>query len=405
MNRPAVHNLSSVASYIVIAILVFTSVRGWVVLNLEMPAQIVYGFSSVLIVILAAYGFASRVSFKSSRSISLRNYFLINLLLGTVFSISEYMFGGNIDISLSYIFLLPYIVFLFLRVSTAGLLFGFHIIAFGIAFSVLSNFTYSLSGADGVQYLIEYNTKLRPDVFEALSRTGPEFYRVGGYTGSYHDSANILGMLGVFYYVSYLIEKSLTRLLFAVLVLVAMTFTQSAANIILGLSTCVLLTLYLVISRRQATDFIFLSAFVTIAVFIVAFIPEVLVFTDRLEGEGYEGMLNMLTIDGVLSPHFWVGHGYVFNSKFIVSEIGFIKGVFQLGIFHAALIYWILIYPLYVFLKNQSHQSEALPYLAAVLFGFLSLLHYGSIFRITNIALFYAMYALFLRHSITHQNI
>ena len=44
--------------------------------------------------------------------------------------------------------------------------------------------------------------------------------------------------------------------------------------------------------------------------------------------------------------------------------------------------------------------SEALPAIAAVSFGFLSLLHYGSLHRVTNVFLFYAFFAIGLVHII-----
>jgi hypothetical protein len=49
-------------------------------------------------------------------------------------------------------------------------------------------------------------------------------------------------------------------------------------------------------------------------------------------------------------------------------------------------------------MRNKSRDLFALPYLAAVVFGFISLVHYGSLFRSTNIAVFYAMYALAMMH-------
>ena len=47
-------------------------------------------------------------------------------------------------------------------------------------------------------------------------------------------------------------------------------------------------------------------------------------------------------------------------------------------------------------MKSKNVCYEALPSLAAITFGFLSLLHYGSLLRVTSIFLFYAFYAVCL---------
>lgn len=392
-SRP--HKLGTLASYFVVFVLAFMSLRGWVVLNLNVPTEVVYGFSSMLIIALAMYGFNCRFRIKDNNLTFLRNLLIVNLLMGIYYAIGTKLLGGAIDVSILYLYLLPYIVFLFLRISAKKLHMGLFLIFVGISFSIIDNFRISLTGADGLEYLEEYNAKLRPLVFEAMSRTG-NYFRVGGYTGSYHDSANILGMLGSYYYVKSIIDRSWLTIFIAMIALVAMTFTQSATNIVFALFTCFMFTIYIAVKKPTVGTSILLSAIAVMVVFIASTFPEVLVFTDRVGADGdWEGMGNKLSIDVLFTPYFWVGYGYTAGSEYMKTEIGFLKGILELGLAPACLLYWILIYPAYIFVKNKSQPIAALPYLAAIVFGFLSLAHYGSLFRSTNIAIFYAMYALF----------
>ncbi len=394
-NRSRPHKLGALASYFVVLVLVFTSLRGWVVLNLNAPTEVVYSFSSMLIIALAMYGFNCRFRIKDSNLTLLRNLLLVNLLLGIYYVIGTKLLGGAIEVSIFYLYILPYIVFLFLRISAKKLHVGLFFIFVGISFSVIDNFIISLTGADGLAYMEEYNTKLRPLVFDAMSRTGA-YLRVGGYTASYHDSANILGMLGSYYYVKSIIDRSWLTIIIAMIALGAMTFTQSAANIILALFTCFMFTIYIAVKKPTVSTGILLLAIAVMVTFAISTFPELLVFSARIDADGdWDNMNKNITWEIFLSPHFWFGHGSIVSSESVGTEVAFLAGILQVGIVPACLLYWILIFPVYVFFARKSGSFALLPYLAAIVFGFLSLTHYGSLFRVTNIAIFYAMYALF----------
>ena len=395
------HKLGALASYFVIFVLAFTSLRGWVILNLKVSPEIVYGFSSMLIIALAMYGFNCRFRIRDRNLTLLRNLLTVNLFFGIYYIISAKLLGGSIDVTVFYLYFLPYILFLFLRISAEKLHVGLFLIFIGISFSVIDNFIISLTGADGLAYMEEYNAKLRPLVFDAMSRTGA-YLRVGGYTASYHDSANILGMLGSYYYVKSIIDKSWLKIIIAIIALGAMTLTQSAANIILALLTCLMFSMYIVVKKPTVGIGIWLLTIAFIVTFIASKFPEMLVFSNRVGADGdWDNMNKNITLEIFLSPHFWIGHGYIADSEVVGTESAFLGGILQVGIVSACLLYWVLIYPAYVFFASKSRSFAPLPYLAAIVFGFLSLAHYGSLFRVTNIAIFYAMYALFFINVIT----
>lgn len=399
-NQFPMYTLGRFFSWFVIFIFVFTSLRGWVVLNLNMPTELVYGFSSALVILLALYGLNCKLRIKNAHLTWLKNLMLINGLFGCYYVMGTKLLGAAVDVSVLYMYLLPYMIFLFLRISPDKIHIGFFLIFIGISFSVIDNFRVSLSGADGLMYLEDYNTKLRPLLFEAMSRTG-NYLRVGGYTGSYHDSANILGMLGSYYYVKSIIDNRTFYMVIATIALVAMMLTQSAANIILALTTCLIFTTYIAIKKPTIGIWLIILTFAIIMTLIVSIFPDALIFTNRIGKDGdWEGMTNKLGLEMLVSSSFWLGFGYSTGSEFISTEVAFLKGILELGVIPASLLYWILIYPAYIFFSEKSPALHALPYLAAIVFGFLSLAHYGSLFRVTNIAIFYAMYALFFMNVI-----
>jgi hypothetical protein len=394
-NQSYAHKLGMLSSYFMVLVLVFASLRGWLVLNLNAPTEVIYSFSSMMIIALAMYGFTCRFKIKDRNLTLLRNLLLINLILGIYNIIGSKILGGAIDISVFYIYILPYSIFLFLRISVKRLHAGLFLIFFGISFSVISNFIISLTGADGQAYLEEYYTKLRPLVFDAMSRTGA-YLRVGGYTGSYHDSANILGMLGSYYYIKSIINRNWLTIIIAIIAIGAMTLTQSAANIVMLLFVCFIFTIYIMFKNFSIKIGILLFTIMIIVNFLILMLPELLVFKARIAPDGdWDGMLHNINWKIFLSPYFWFGFGHIVSGESIPTEVAFLSGIFQYGIFHACLLYFVLIFPAYVFFVKKSGSLTVLPYLAAIVFGFFSLAHYGSLFRVTNIGIFYVMYALF----------
>jgi hypothetical protein len=392
------HQLGLAGSWLVTFILAFTSLRGWAVLNLNISPELVYGFSSLLLIVMAVFGFNYRARIKDANLSSLKNLLLINGLFGFLYVIVAKLLGGAIDVSIFYLYLVPYVIYLFFRVSKNKIILGLNIIFLGITYSVINNFIISLSGVEGYDYLVEYNTKLRPLVFKAMSRTG-EYLRASGYTASYHDSANILGMLTNFFYFRAVITISKGKMIYlgmALVAFIAMLFTQSAANILIALFTILVFSIYYLIKKKSLYTGIFILFTISIAYIISLLIPEVYIFIDRVSPDGdWVGMKKNIDIDILINPHFWFGHVYLGASEEYEVEVAFIKGIMQLGIIPACYLYLVLIYPLYVYVTNKTCSFTLLPYLAAIVFGFLSLAHYGSLFRITSIVVFYAMYALF----------
>ena len=380
-------------------LLVLGSVRGGLVIHFNLPPIVVYKVCALLLIILAIYGYMIKGRYKSQDLIILRNFMKLNIILGLVNVVVNYILGMSPSIALLYLYLAPYIVFLFLRVPTNYLNIAIVIITLAICFSVTGNFIDALSGQDGVQKVIDYNFKLRPDVFSGLSSTG-EFIRASGYTGSYHDSANILGMAACFFLIKFFVRKTIYDLGFFLFAMLSLTLTQSAANILIAIATSSIFCVYILFKRRQVSTYFYLViAVIFIILFIGRFGEMMSIFIQRVGEDGdWGGMLAHLDLDSFISniPYFIVGHATAFGSEMIHVEIGMIGTALELGAVHVAIFFGMLVFPLFLFLKSKYVCYEALPSLAAISFGFLSLLHYGSLLRVTSVFLFFAFYAVCL---------
>lgn len=391
-------SLSAPASWLVVGLLMLGSLRGLLVINFDLPAITVYRTVAAALLLLAAYGFVKSNAYTRPPLAFLKRLLALNLLLGAVYIAIDFTLGAPFQVGSLYALLAPYAVFVFLRVPTRYLTIAIAIITVLISYSVIDNFLVTLRGPEGLQAVYDYNLRLRPDVFRGFSRTG-NFLRASGYTGSYHDSANILGMASAFLLVRFLLAKHILDLGLFSVAIVSLTLTQSAANIVVAIFTVFLVACYLLVRTHKASTYLyFLLGVVSIIALIVSFGDAMSIFTVRIGPDRWHVMTLQLHYQSLVSsiPFFLVGHAAAFGSQSINTEVAALKGVYQWGIIHAAILYSILLYPLLQFWRARSHCSEALPSAAAILFGVMSLVHYGSLFRVTSIFLFYAFSAICL---------
>jgi hypothetical protein len=390
-------------SWSIALLLVIGSIRGIIVLNSTLSPATVYQSTAACLVLLACYGYLKRGGYGGTELALLKKLLQLNLVLGILNIAVDLVLGAPVDLSVLYVYLAPYVIFVFLRVPVRYLHTAILIISAAISYSVCDNFIQTLSGPEGLQRVYAYNTRLRPDVFEQLSRTG-EFFRAGGYTGSYHDSANILGMTASFLFIRFLLKRSIVDLGLFLLAIISLTLTQSAANIVIAVFSIIVFAGYTLMRSKRLSTFLYLMIGVGgIVGLTVKFGHGMAIFAARVGEEGdWSGIATQLDASSLLSavPFALVGHATAFGSGIIHTEIGLLKGVFQLGIVHATILYWLTLFPVFRFAKVRTGCSEALPAIAAVSFGFLSLLHYGSLHRVTNVFLFYAFFAIGLVHII-----
>ena len=134
-------------------------------------------------------------------------------------------------------------------------------------------------------------------------------------------------------------------------------------------------------------------------IFMGVFTNELFSIIDKISSSTeLEMMLNHTNFEMFFSPSFWTGFGYFFGIDHIKTEIAFLKDIFEKGIIPACFLFYILIYPFFVFLRTKA--LKLIPCLASISFAFISLVHYGSLFRVTNFVLFFIFYSLFFIYKI-----
>lgn len=397
--------LSSVWSWSVALVVVMGSIRGLVVINFDAPATIVYMLTAGSLLALAAYGWLKMGWYRHPDLVWLKNLLKFNMLLGIVSEAVDRFLGVPFDLSVLYLYLAPYVIFIFLRVPSFYFNVAIIIVTIAISGSVMGNFIESLKGSEGWENVSEYNKKLRPEETNTMgrSRTG-DFFRASGYTGNPHDSANILGMVVSFFFIRFLLKKKVSDLGLFLFATVSLTMTQSATNILIAIITLIIFSGYTMIRNRKMSTYIYLLfGLVGISALVVGFGDVMSIFTVRVGGEGdWEGMTQQLNMASWVSasPFILVGHATGFGSEIIHTEITHLKILFQLGIIHATILFGIVLYPVFRFVKSRTFCIDALPSAAAIFFGFMSLLHYGSVFRVTSVFLFYVFFSICLNHII-----
>jgi hypothetical protein len=391
---------ASMPSYLFAFILIVSSIRGWIVLHSEAPAQMVYKLSAILLLGMCGYGCLKSGGPRNYNLNQLKKLLHLNLCFGLINFAIDGLVGGLFELSPIYLYLAPYSIFIFSKMRNSHLYFSFAIVGLAIGYSVVDNFFETLRGPEGLENVLKYNTKLRPDTFDGLGRTG-EFFRPGGFTGDPHDSANILALIGSLFFVRYMVKGKWHDLVLSVLSLFSVTLTQSAVNIVLMILTWGIFSIIILSHQRRVRTLIYLLATAASLSGVMVYFGDFMsIFTNRIGADGdHAGMMVRLDLDSLLHavPHFLFGHARAFQSDMVYTELAFIKIAIELGFVHTLIFFFLLIFPLVKFLKLKDFSYEALPGLAGVFFGFISLLHYASIFRSTNVLLFYGMYSMSLK--------
>lgn len=397
-------SVGKVGSCLVTLLVVLGSARGFMIVNLGVPAELLYKLTAVLLLGLSTYGFLLRHSTRSHDLLALKNLLKLNLILGVVNISIEYILSGSVNLAGLYLFFAPYVIFLFLRVQTSYLEIAVAIISIAISLSVIGHFNLSLESVVDFDKAFEYIDKLRPNESEGVqgkTRTG-DFYRASGYTGNPHDSANILGMALLFFLLRFILEKKSIYFLILLAAAFAISLTQSAANISILIVVSVIFFGYFMIKKRSLLHFSY-GCFTIFGIVVLAMFSDgsMGVFARRMGEDGdWEGMLNQIESEEILSalPYYLLGHAYSFGAKVVDTEVAFLKIISQLGLIHAMVLFSIMLYPLHYYFKSRNPPYATLPSLAAVFFGFMSLVHYGSVFRVTSVFLFFMFFAISIKY-------
>ena len=416
--RPLTRNMC----WIVTGLVIIGSIRGIIVLNTPLSSDLVYRSVAALLMLVSGLGILMLPQFKSLGFSRLKTLGYLNLVLGGLNLVVDHLFllyPLAEGLGLVYVYIAPFILFVYMKVPIKYLRIGIAVITIAIVYSVLDNFYQLLAGTDGVQRVIDYNLRLSPTNKNVLSQgSGATVYRVGGYTGSYHDSANILSMSVCYFFLRGLLKRNLVDVGLALAGIVGLTVTQSASNIVVVGVTVFFFTTYLLWRTRDKMTILYLMLFTVGLAFLVWRSAGVMTFfTVRLSNWDYwSGMFNQLDRESLtrLLPFAMVGHFSAVGDLSCstgqarlchgITEVSFLRYLYQLGIVHTTVLFTILLYPAWRWFRIRGRCAAAMPAIAAIVAGFLSLSHYASLFRITSQFLFYAFGAIALSHILKAQH-
>lgn len=406
--------------FLSLMIIVMASIRGFFVYHFGFNPSLVYSLSAIGIVIL---GFATikyiLIHTHNDRLVTIRKAIFYNYIIIIVYTIFYVVFVGFSEISVVYYFIIFPIIFLFIKFKTKNLELAVHIISLVAVFGTY--IFYQLGVNFGFDAIEAANLTLRPGDL-AYSRIG-ENMLPGGYFGSHHDNANLLIMSSTFYFSMAIDSTRKLKYLYWLIFCLALVFTilTGSASNILALAI-VLMMAILVYSKKL------LFIIIPFAIYNYKSFEEKLYFLEKIKMDQSDldngGIFNSLNFNSLINSLHSIlfGGGYYFEVPMINSEVAFIKILIGFGIIPFLILMFILFSPIYYcylfnnickkkILKNINLLSQlqikqlnltrerflkklilaSLP----ILTGTFSLLHYGSLFRITSIGFFCLFMSIF----------
>ena len=404
----------SLVGLLALIVLIFSFSRGLVPLLTGDPSHssIVYSLSWSSGVLLGFLGIDLALHDRGTtvgprlRAVLLFNLFLFFIWIFPVLVLERELYALLLIVRLA---IFPFAIYALTRLPRGYVLGAFRWATLLIAITVLWDYLdLNLPIGAGLDAATQRQLLLRPDNFEGFGRTGDVFRPVGILGHRPHDGSNVLAMLAVFWLAMTIVEprrRSRNGTL-AVLAILALVATQVASNIVAFLAGLTLL--FLLAGAHVRLKDIARSLVVLILLglgarylmsnFFANPIDILFHWTGRFASE--EIWTRMTDLGTRYPLDDWgsllVGHSTSLDVSRIgyVTEVGFVALLVELGVIHFSVFMGLLMFPLLRF-KNADREQRlnSLPYVLALVVGILSLWHYGSVLRTTNIFIFFAMYA------------
>ena len=403
-------------------VLFFSVNRGLIVLLAggRISTQLFYYGLSALCVSISLLGITrKRNQFFAGRT--LYQILMVNLLVYIIWLATELLLCSEAD-SITYFLymaLVPFIIYLFLDVNEEILSKMIFIVSVIVSIScvidfILLNTDYIPNGKD---YYIASQRLLRQDG-KPLFYHVAFVYRAMGILGYSYDSGNFLAIASVFWF-GMLVTRKIPwyQIVFIPIFFIALLMTFSVSNIAAAFVGVVAIILYKVRSLKFKN--ILMTSGACIAAYILYFVIDhfysfnwslLLIWTKKFNHFELEKMTALGTTDFFADVFmFIVGHARILKISNVpfTTEYAILQMAYHSGFFTWMITLLLILYPILCFAKSSRHKrKKMLPAVAAVAVGVLSLWHYGSVFRSTNIFLFYAMYTIAIRNKfqIYHSN-
>ena len=153
--------LSPAKSWLLLGLVALGSIRGIIVVNTNLDPGRVYLYVAALLLAVSGVGILISPSYSSLGLGRFKNLVHLNLILGILNAVIDHLVLGypiSLGLGLIYVYIAPYIVFVLVKVPTHYWRVGIGVVVIAIAYSLFENFYQLLSGEEGVQRVIDYNT-------------------------------------------------------------------------------------------------------------------------------------------------------------------------------------------------------------------------------------------------------
>ncbi|UOG55421.1 hypothetical protein MAL03_10885 [Leptospira noguchii] len=251
---------------------------------------------------------------------------------------------------------------------------------------------------------------LRPDTLDFFGSTSGIF-RSGGLLGIRpHESGSLLAVVITLFLGLGIRSKSLLPKEFLIVFLISIGFilSQSASNIIAAIVGIVFL--FFVSRKNPFTRDRFL-VFFPVVMLITALKPEKVIdiivsFLSRIaqrvspDYAGWKGMTRVgMTDDPILDLLELVLDFCSIIGRCVAphSEVELLNLFTEFGLVYFSLFVVMMLFPFFVFFFRKNSNLLCTPYISAIFVGFVTLWHYATIIRTSNIFIFYSIYALALK--------
>ena len=401
--------MNNILKIISVLILTISSLRSLILfaLNINVSSSINYSSTIILFILIIIFSKPVIVFFERNTN-NLYQIILINFAAGIIWLTTSCLINGFSTGSIReflMIFVAPFSILIFLNVNKSTICNTVKFIVLIISLSCLLDFTVSNffpGGIIGAEIKNYYLMKITPPETDIVPARIGNLVRSHGITGSYHDSANILTFTLIFLIGDFFEKKSskILNMLLIFLGVFALITTLSLANVIAFFVGLLIInfstTKYLIARTILSFGFIYVILFFFNSNFNL--FEYVLPQLDP-SGVKFQAMLNTgssTAIQNIIS--FIFGHENLTNISNIgyFSEAAFVVLLSNLGIIPFITLMFLLLYPIYNYLKINSGYNN-LYNVIAVSIAILTLWHYGSLFRSTSIFIFYAVYALSIK--------
>lgn len=424
------HNKTLVKHYFWVFIITLASIRGAFVYHLGLPPNEFYMATGMMLIAFGLLSLCTIIRKCSYSELALfKSAIKVNVLFLGFYTVIYIALKDVSFSSIAYQFLVFPIIFVLIRYDEKLSRLIINLISMVTLFGVIYFYNIGITG--GFDAMEAAKLTLRPGELH-YSRIG-EHLLPGGYQADHHDAANILVMCSLYFLSQAMILQSRLRALFNMFIyficLSLLILTGSSANIIIAIIISVL-AIYIYAKSHPWITILWVCLFALGIALYIDDLSYYLYFYDNatqnqadLEGNG---MFNSLDLNSLFLslPSIFMGFGNILEVPLMKSEIAFIKQLIGFGFVPFIVFSFILFSPNYYlykfasktrsqvkFLKIHSSRASsnvfsglsremryrlimaAMPCLA----GALTMLHYGSLMRVTSVGLFCVFLALFYK--------